>query len=120
MKPVGQMPKQPTQPGQTFTQTSLAANVPVSEMIPIFVSVFVFILTFCLFVCLCVFIYNFLFVFIQKPVPPATPPKPNFRPITAKPCNTSPGVPSFISNNVISFANQERLRGGTISKVCLV
>ena len=37
----------------------------------------------------------------------------------AKPCNNSPGVPSFIRNNVISFANQERLRGGIINKVNL-
>jgi len=28
VKPVGQMPKQPSQPGQNFTQTSLTANVP--------------------------------------------------------------------------------------------
>ena len=31
VKPVGEMPKKPTNPGQTFTKTSLAANKQVCE-----------------------------------------------------------------------------------------
>ena len=36
----------------------------------------------------------------------------------AKKANFPSSVPSFISNNVISFANNERLRGGVLIKVC--
>ena len=32
VKPVGQVPSKPTQPGQTFTKTSLEANIPVSTL----------------------------------------------------------------------------------------
>ena len=32
IKPVGQVPAKPTQPGQTFTKTSLEANIPVSTL----------------------------------------------------------------------------------------
>ena len=32
VQPVGQVPSMPTQPGQTFTKTSLEANIPVSTL----------------------------------------------------------------------------------------
>ena len=52
VKPVGQMPSAPTQAGQTFTKTSLAANVPVSHKFVIFVFVLL-IFCFCLLFCFC-------------------------------------------------------------------
>ena len=64
-----------------------------------------------------IFISNVFDFCVQKP--PATLPKPAVKlsPLVQPKANSPSSVPSFISNHVISFANQERLRGGVI-KVC--
>ena len=58
-----------------------------------------------------------MFVYAQKP--PPTLPKPKVNPYLTKSANTNSGVPSFISNQMISMASQERLRGGytTVSQL---
>ena len=56
----------------------------------------------------------FLFVFLQQ-IPPPTLPKPKLKPYLVKTNNfKNSGVPSFISNHVISLASEERLRGGFV------